>query len=919
MYDAIAVGGMATVYYGRLLGPVGFSRTVAIKRLHPQFASDTEFVAMFLDEARLAARIRHPNVVATLDVVATGGEVLLVMDYVPGESLARLIRAVKAEGRLVPPGVAVAILSGALRGLSAAHDATSELGEPLGIVHRDVSPQNILVGTDGQGHVLDFGVAKAVGRSQTTRDGKLKGKLPYMAPEQLRGDVVDRRTDVFAAAAVLWEVLTARRLFGGDNEGAVVTQILGGVVPPPSTAIPAEEVDAVAAARLLDPVVQRGLSVDPDRRFASCHEMAAALEAAVAPASLTDVAAWVTRVAKDVLSSRARHIAEIESSSASPPASVRAIRNVIGAASDDATLVEGAAPGRRAPGRWILLVLLGAIALGGPLALFARHRKPAVVPPWALGSASASSAVPKPVATTLLDLPLPTSANPAALAAYEEGLRSYRDGLNDSFTPFQRAATLDPALAAAHLRIVIELFDTKGPDNQAATLDAYRHALAGRDRLSPRDWGILDALEPVLLGKPADWTATQSALQALSSQYPADVDLLGLFGEVLVDKDKVREGEEVLAHALELDPAFVPARASRGAALLADGDLAGAEQTAKACLASSPRATVCLDALFWIHSLQGDCSACEALAHRYIATSPDDAWGYIFLLDAELARREPAAALDATTSSLLSHVTPSSVRAEAAIRFAWDRAVLDGNFSLARKLLDEHEKNAALEGDVGDLLVTDRWRAELALETGDITAAGRAAKTYLQRKSALAPPSHFSSDELFRDATPWCVMVARRAEVLSATAARKAREAWIRTWEPRVATADLWINAYARPAETKQDAEEALAAAPADIRRLLTGLNLEAEAIGRTYLLAGRVDDALPFLESAAAQCDVRRFPLAIPRAGYLLGLALEAKGDKAGACRAFAAILDRWGKTRPRSVTAAHAADHARSLGCAP
>src|ERR1700733_14777693 len=178
LYDEIAAGGMATVHLGRLIGPVGFSRTVAIKRLHQQYAKNPEFVAMFLDEARLAARIRHPNVVPTVDVVAMEEELFLVMEYIQGESLSRLFRAASVAAAPIPRSVAVTIMAGVLHGLHAAHEAKTEHGQPLDIVHRDVSPQNVLVGVDGVARVLDFGVAKAAHRVQTTQDGRIKGKLP---------------------------------------------------------------------------------------------------------------------------------------------------------------------------------------------------------------------------------------------------------------------------------------------------------------------------------------------------------------------------------------------------------------------------------------------------------------------------------------------------------------------------------------------------------------------------------------------------------------------------------------------------------------------------------------------------------------------------------------------------------------------
>ncbi len=303
---------MATVHVGRLVGPVGFTRTVAIKRLHAQFAKDPEFVSMFLDEARLAGRIQHPNVCATLDVVATNGELFLVMEYLQGETLSRLIRASRQKNQFIPPAVVVAVIAGALHGLHSAHEARDERGEPLHIVHRDISPQNILVNRDGVPKVLDFGVAKASGRFHSTREGKVKGKLPYMSPEQLRGQPIDRRTDVYAAFVCCWEALTGRKLFRGENEGNVLMSVLDSTIEPPSALV-----DSVPAA--LDAVVMAGISRNAAARFATAKEGAMALERALRPALTTEVCDWVEQIAGEALDRQAERVAEIESRSGNLP------------------------------------------------------------------------------------------------------------------------------------------------------------------------------------------------------------------------------------------------------------------------------------------------------------------------------------------------------------------------------------------------------------------------------------------------------------------------------------------------------------------------------------------------------------------------------------------------------------------------
>jgi hypothetical protein len=305
LYAEIASGGMAAIHIGRLMGPVGFARTVAIKRLHPPLAKDPEFVAMFLDEARLAARIRHPNVVSTLDVVATEGELFVVMEYVQGESLARLLRAVRTNDGIVPAPVAASIIVGVLHGLHAAHEARDERGEPLRIVHRDVSPHNILVGTDGAAHVIDFGVAKARGRVQVTQQGQIKGKLSYMPSEQLLGNGLDHRADIFAASIVFWEALTGQRLFQGIDDGEIYAKVLLGNVEAPSKHVPGlpAEVDAI---------VLKGLARDREQRYPTARDMALAIEASMPLATPSQIGSWVESLVGDSLAERTEQIADIE-------------------------------------------------------------------------------------------------------------------------------------------------------------------------------------------------------------------------------------------------------------------------------------------------------------------------------------------------------------------------------------------------------------------------------------------------------------------------------------------------------------------------------------------------------------------------------------------------------------------------------
>jgi len=309
LFDEIASGATATVHFGRLSGASGFGRTVAIKRLRPEYAGDPECAQMFLDEARLAARIHHPNVVPTLDVVQEREELVLVMEYVHGESLASLMSAARSAKSRANVRVVAAVMSGVLHGLHAAHEASDEQGQPLGIVHRDVAPQNILVGADGVPRVLDFGVAKMVAHVQTRRQGQIKGRLQYMAPERLQHKSATRQSDVYAASVVMWELLTGQALFA-NSQAAIVTAVLKAPIKAPS-----ELADHVPDE--IDRIVLRGLDPDATRRYQTALEMAVELEKCAGVASAAEVGEWVESLVHDELAQRAERIAEIEQAPAS--------------------------------------------------------------------------------------------------------------------------------------------------------------------------------------------------------------------------------------------------------------------------------------------------------------------------------------------------------------------------------------------------------------------------------------------------------------------------------------------------------------------------------------------------------------------------------------------------------------------------
>ena len=315
----IAQGGMAEIFLAKQDGPAGFSKTVVIKRVHKHFSKDEEFVAMFLDEARLAAQLSHTNIVQIFDFGEQDGSYYIAMEYLLGEDIHYLVRAAAKRNERMAANVAATMVSQACAGLHAAHTATDDVGRPLKIVHRDISPSNLFVTYQGAVKVLDFGIAKAEGRASSTRAGTVKGKFVYMSPEQVQNQPLDARSDVWALGASLHEMLTGQRVFFAENDLGILKKLLHDPIPTPRELVPdiPEELEAV---------VLRALERDLSRRFESAQAMQSALDEFLSTRTYWPAAKLLSGYVKDCVGEgrvrdRSQKVSDILAQEASGPRS----------------------------------------------------------------------------------------------------------------------------------------------------------------------------------------------------------------------------------------------------------------------------------------------------------------------------------------------------------------------------------------------------------------------------------------------------------------------------------------------------------------------------------------------------------------------------------------------------------------------
>ncbi|HKO52961.1 MAG TPA: serine/threonine-protein kinase [Polyangiaceae bacterium] len=473
----IASGGMATVYLA-VHGLEGFQNTVAVKRIHPHLAKDKEFVDMFADEAHIAARINHPYVCRVFDFGKTAdNSYYIAMEFLRGEPLSRVFKSLTPERVCNPrhPMIIARVIANLAEGLHAAHILKDTQGISLEVVHRDITPQNLFVLSDGTVRVTDFGIARARVRSHQTQGGRIKGKLAYMSPEQLNQQPVDRRSDIWGLGVVAWELLTGRRLFRASSEGETVLSVLTRPIPPPSRF-------ADSVPRKLDEIVQRALSRDPETRYSSARDLTRALEAFLAAAGDTvptmDVADWVedlfpgagsrsdglVRLAHAVIPPERRSVRPLGKHSVPPgvgpgsgSAPMRAERQPT---PSNLPVLSTAAPSELRWGRALLLTAALLAAVAG-VAVFASRRQSASVTRFSPPAAAAQPVAERSFASLAVEIP--ASNVPGVVEVPRASISATGAAPSSSAPRTETASSKPPALVATAVRRAVASAPSAAP------------------------------------------------------------------------------------------------------------------------------------------------------------------------------------------------------------------------------------------------------------------------------------------------------------------------------------------------------------------------------------------------------------------------------------------------------------------------
>ncbi len=885
-------GGMGKVYraydprlHRRVARKVLSQRDGEAPRSGASAGNSSEGAARMLREARAAAALDHPNAVSIFDVGEVEGVPYIAMELIEGQSL----RALSAMPP-VPWEKRLRWLVDVARALAAAHKR--------GLVHRDIKPENVMVRDDGVVKVLDFGIARRpdapvdpegatqqMGLEALTGKGVVIGTPRYMSPEQMRGDPLDGRSDQFAWGVLAYEILCGKSPWRrSDDSLAALADLL--------TREP-EAMDTSGLPETVERTVRRALAKTAEARFSSMDEIVRMLEP-LASGSSSDV---TVTSQQPTLPLPPAQETEMVTSSPTPAPEVSSPKLDAGAPTTAAT--------KSRVGVGIAgVAMVAAIAAG--VAAWSRPPKP----PPPVQNLPVAVAAP----TAMTDLPDPPTSNRDALAAYRSAMQAYRDGVGGVDARFQRAVDLDPSLAAAHLRLAHIMFQASPTEGRAA----YNRAVGLRSSLTARDQAFLWALEPFIAERDADMGERTRRLQQVVDKYPNDAELYYHLGLATAEKF-IAEDLPSLQKAVEIDPGFARAWWQLGQGNAYRGDLPKARAALDKCLEVSHAATSCLWNRICLNEGEGRCEAVEVDAKQWTAVDGRDPLGRFAVAAALHARGRSVESVDEALRQKES-VEPESERAKSTLYDKVLLAFVRGDFTDALRNARAMEKLVASAQAETDHQFHARAILDALTESGQMTEASAYAAQYGKRREAWLPEPFAEDFALANDLQPLLLRTLRATGKITAEELRAQRDTWIEGWKKRLvpeAHGYVWMHGRAALVETPADATDAIAAFGSGTIPAYTPKTLATAAVGRTYLLAGRTDEAVTMLERAAGSCMGLELPVAYTRANFWLGKAREAKHDTAGACAAYAVVLARWGHATPRSVTADEARARSKALGC--
>jgi serine/threonine-protein kinase len=837
-------------------------RTVALKVLPEAFAADEERRKRFLREAQSAGALTHANIATVYEVDEDAGHVFIAMELVEGPTL----RERMARGRLSVSEV-VRIARGIARGLARAH--------AKGIVHRDLKPDNVMLDVDGEPKILDFGLAKlredggglaasvaeqGETASVLTKEGHLLGTPHYMSPEQAgSGAGVDTRSDVFSLGVLLYEMCAGRRPFEADRLGELLARIERDP-PAPLRSLAPELPEALVA------VIDRCLAKKPSDRYPDAGAVATALESIPVYADASQPKAGLS--ARSLAGSEVTH------------------------------------PGaRRARSRWP--IALGGVALLLVAGATWRARSPSVsASPVASASAAASDAAVHGVAFT--DHPPPATSVPEAAAVYASALKHLRDAEGATAADeFARACKLDPAMAAADVRTAI--YHRHYGDN-VTVRDCYAAAVEHRASLDERDRVLLRVAETWVADPPLPDDEGWARIRGLAERFPQDAEAQYILAAALIEGGDLPGARAALHRVLELDPQC--ALAVFQLSNVAESPEQGS-QFVNRCLEMNPAASSCLLARGLGNMSAGKCDDFEADARRLIVAQPSGPRSYELYAAALAARNAPVEAVRDTLARRVPLERDDRLRRLAQVQNDLWIATLAGDLDAAEKACiawdQVHSGSLAAEDRFGPYL----QRFELLEEEGDLRRALDVADEAERRGAGWT-------------GTVWALPVAvatvrNRAGRIDDAEFRRVLDRSLRG-DPRPYA---WAFNLER-SQTREQATAALALWPdANVPEMLTPIE-DAAFLGHALFLAGRTQDALPHLQAITTSCSampttetIRAYTVLWMRAHVELGQALEQTGDTAGACAAYAPVLDRWKNAKPRSVSLEKAKERSKALGC--